>query len=72
MSKDEFIANVIYYLFKDKTYGDTTLLKQTFAKLFRCDYCDDRVNNCYVKVTNYQIKKYGHSLYYPELRRHRR
>ena len=63
MTKVEFIENVIFQLYKDKPYGDTRYLKTQFTKLLNCEYEDQHVTRCFVKITNYQIKKYGRSLF---------
>lgn len=63
MTKDDFAEMLIFHLFKDKVYGDTKRLKTVFKEILGCEYEDNRVNDCYVKITNYQIAKYGHSLY---------
>lgn len=63
MTKTEFIENIIFQLYKDKPYGDTRHLKTQFTKMLNCKYEDQRVTGCFVKITNYQIKKYGRSLF---------
>lgn len=63
MTKIEFIKNVIFQLYKDKPFGDTRSLKIQFTKLLNCNYEDSCITDCFVKITNYQIKKYGHTLY---------
>lgn len=63
MTKNEFVENIIFHLFKDKPYDDAQYLKSIFKQLLGCDYDDSRINDCYVKIINYQIKKYGCSLY---------
>lgn len=63
MTKAEFIENVIFHIFKDRPYGDSRHLKTQFTKILNCEYEDQRVTRCFVKITNYQIKKYGRSLY---------
>lgn len=63
MTKNDFAEQLIFYLFKDKVYADTRTLKTVFKNLLGCEYEDDRVNSCFVKINNYQINKYGRSLY---------
>lgn len=63
MSRTEFISNLIFYIFRDKSFNDTYLLKNIFKDLLGCEYEDEIVNNCFIKIINYQIDKYGCSLY---------
>lgn len=63
MTKNEFIESLIFHIFKDEPYDDTRYLKTIFKKLLGCEYEDERVNKCYVRITNYQIAKYGRSLF---------
>lgn len=63
MTKIEFIKNVIFQLYKDKPFGDTRSLKTQFTKLLNCNYEDKCITECFVNITNYQINKYGHTLY---------
>lgn len=69
MEKNEFIANLIFELFKDKTFNETRHLKSIFKDLLGCTYEDRIVNECYVRITNYQINKYGTSLCTPLFKR---
>lgn len=63
MSKQDFVKNLIFHVFKDKEYSDTRILKTIFKELLGCEYEDQIVNDCFVKIVNYQIEKYGHNLY---------
>ncbi len=63
MSRDDFAEMLIFHLFKDEVYGDIKQLKTAFKQILGCNYEDIRVNECFVKITNYQVAKYGHSLY---------
>ena len=67
--KIEFICNLIFELFKDKSFGETAYLKNILKDLLGCAYEDKIVNECYVKIINYQINKYGSSLCSPSCRR---
>lgn len=63
INKDLFIEQMIIYLFKDKTYNNTQSLKTEIKKLLNCENNDIKINECFVKIVNYQINKYGCSLY---------
>lgn len=63
MTRDMFIENVIFHVFKDRPYSDARHLKTIFKDLFDCEYEDKKVENCFVKIINYQIQKYGRTLY---------
>lgn len=69
MERNEFVSNLIYELFKDKSFAETTYLKTIFKDLLGCAYEDKIVNECYVKIVNYQINKYGTSLCSPSCKR---
>ena len=71
MNKEEFKKTLIFYIFKESYNGDVYSLKNKIRILLNTDYEDNIVNDIYVKIINYQIKKYGHSLYSPEIRKRR-
>lgn len=69
MNKEEFKKTLIFYIFKENHNGDVYSLKNKIKTLLNTKYEDNIVNDVYVKIINYQIKKYGQSLYSPEIRK---
>lgn len=67
MTKNEFLDMIVFELFKDRPYGNIRHLRTILKDLLGCEYEDRRVTECFIKITNYQVKKYGHSLYSRDL-----
>ena len=63
MTRDEFVCNIIFHNFKDKPYMDSEELKYVISKILNRTYYDELVSKCYIKIINYQIDRYGSSLY---------
>lgn len=61
--RDIFIQQMVVYLLKDKVYDNTQKLKTQIKTLLNCENNNIQINECFVKIVNYQIKTYGCSLY---------
>lgn len=58
MIKKIFIEKLLYLKYKDRAFSNKNDFKQKLSK-YNID-----LDNLYIKIINYQVKKYGRSLHY--------